>query len=640
MPATIKLIGRFTSVFFILLIGSLSTQAQQDSKIETLKRELNQLTDTSRVEMLLELAVEFERLSSDSMIWYAEKAKTLSIALEYDVGQFTALSHIGNAWADIGDFSKALDFFKNALALSEKIGDKKIQSNAFNRLGSIYRSLEDYPTAIDYYIKCLQIREEIGDTRGISVASGNIGYAYLKFGEEEEAEKYFDKMIEMALVLKDTIPIINGYLNFGLLYENSERYQQAIAAYEEGIRLAYLINDEYGLGIMFGNLGNVHSVLGDFDKSIEYLDKSFKIKEQGGRAVSIAYTEFHYQRSYFRAGKYNESIAKGKQILKMLENYPYSELSINALEYLEKAYVEKDNLPLAYKYRTEHDLIQDSIFNAEKSQQVSRLRTLYETEKSDRKIDEQEVEIQLLATTNTFQQRLTIAIASALLLAFGLIYFYRSNKFSLKSQKLQELFSQKLLGYQEEERQRISRDLHDSIGQSLVLIKNKVQLKKDEETSSLIAKTLEEVQLLSKQLHPVLLEKLGLTKSMTKLAEDLDNSTDIFVDSEIADVDGLFPIDQQLHIYRIMQEAISNMVKHADTVSARVSIEKSEKTITCSVIDRGKGFDLVEEPEKFQSLGMQTLKERTKILQGKLLIDSTKGKGTSIILSIDIPKAK
>lgn len=593
--------------------------------------------DSVYIELLLEMTFEYQRISLDSTLYFAEEAKNLSLETGYIPGHIKGLYYMGRVFSDQANYSQALACFNEALNLSELTDNDKLKSNALNGMGSVYRHLNDYPTAIDCYLQCLKIREEIEDLVGIGVVSGNLGFAYQKFDDMELAEKYLIKSLEIDKVLKDTFHYVTSAINLGLLYENTDKLEKATEIYSDGIKLAQIIKDDFGLAICLGNLGVVFSKKGDLETAVDMLNQSLILKEKINLGItSKAYVYYHFQTTYFRAEDYHKSIKNGLKVLSLLESRKTNELVRNAYEYLEKAHLKKGDFSKAYGYREARDVLQDSVFNAEKSLQVKRLQTLYETDKKDLMLDAQNKEIAFLAATNSYQTRLTWAVGVTLLFIFISAYLYRSKTFTARAKKLQERFSQQLLGYQEEERQRISRDLHDSIGQSLVLIKNKVQLENND-TSEMIGQTLEEVRNISKQLHPVLLEKLGLTLSIKKLIEDLDNNTDIFIESELANIDNIFSKEAELHIYRILQEAIGNMVKHAQTTSAAVNVEASGLTIKCSVIDHGKGFDLTQDPGKLQSLGMLTLKERTKILNGKLLIDSTKGKGTSIVLMINKP---
>ena len=159
----------------------------------------------------------------------------------------------------------------------------------------------------------------------------------------------------------------------------------------------------------------------------------------------------------------------------------------------------------------------------------------------------------------------------------------------------------------------------------------------DSSTADMVTKALEEVRSISKALHPATLDKIGLTASIEKQMEEIDGHSEIFFSEEIDNIDLIFPKDQELQIYRIFQEALSNLIKHSKTKSALIKIENQEHLIRLEITDYGVGFDLTQDIKSLQGLGMKTLRERTQLLGGKILIDSTRDKGTSIVLHINKP---
>ncbi|MEQ8713890.1 MAG: tetratricopeptide repeat protein, partial [Cyclobacteriaceae bacterium] len=404
----------------------------------------------------------------------------------YQPGLAQAWYYLGSGYILAGNYADALDSFNRCLSVSKQIENLKLQANAHNGLGRAYFYLGDFPSSIDNYLRCITLRETIKDSNGLAVASGNLGLAYQKFDDHDKAEFYLNQALEIHRSAKDTLNIITDLINLGVLYENSSRFETAVEAYEEGIMLAELFNDQVGVAIMTGNLGTVYSKQGNHDKAFELINRSIALKEKSGRPVSMAYARYHNQAANYRAGYYDQSIAEGEIVLSIVEEHPSTELEMNAYEFLDLAYAKKNDMSSAYSYKNKFENLKDSVFNIQKSEQVARLQTLYEKEKQDRVILQKESEIELLETETVYQTQLTISIVLGLLFLFGLIMLYRSNRFAMKSKRLQEKFSQQLLSYQEQERKRISRDLHDSVGQSLILIKNRVNLTDDADTSDLV----------------------------------------------------------------------------------------------------------------------------------------------------------
>lgn len=214
---------------------------------------------------------------------------------------------------------------------------------------------------------------------------------------------------------------------------------------------------------------------------------------------------------------------------------------------------------------------------------------------------------------------------TSLLLILGPHYYYRHR------QKKQEDFARNLLKGQEQERTRVARDLHDGVGQSLMLLAKRIGGKHDFENHQLAIQTLDELRSVSQGLHPSTLKRLGLTAAIQALVLNVDEFSDIFFTSEIAQIDGLTDEEASIHIYRIVQEALSNIVKHSQAKSAAIKIKRKEDAFTVEITDSGIGFNLTQKSGSSDSLGIQTLRERAKIVGAKLTLTSNE-KGTRLYL--------
>lgn len=219
-----------------------------------------------------------------------------------------------------------------------------------------------------------------------------------------------------------------------------------------------------------------------------------------------------------------------------------------------------------------------------------------------------------------------------LLFSFILIWQLHQSK---QKQKLQQQFSQDLIQSTEEERTRIAKELHDSVNQQLTLIKKQTQKLELDAISGMVNKTLEEVRSISRNLYPNILKQLGLTESIEQLLLDVDEQTELFITADIVNIDPYFNDKQALNLYRIIQEIIANVLKHAEAKSFLLEIIKVKNQIKIVAEDNGNGFD-INESKKNHSLGLKTLQERVQILNGELTIESELKKGTTTIITIFI----
>jgi len=234
-------------------------------------------------------------------------------------------------------------------------------------------------------------------------------------------------------------------------------------------------------------------------------------------------------------------------------------------------------------------------------------------------------------------------ILSGMMFIGILALIYRSRVAHLhKLADAQKEFSRKLIESQETERKRIASALHDSHGQNLLVISNELQ--RFQSTNSITEKDLDplletvkesidEIRDISYNLHPHQLDRLGLKKAIESMIQRLDQTTEIQFSSQIDEIDEVFQKELTINIFRIIQEALNNIVKHAGAQIATISIKKNRKKIYISVSDDGKGFDLKNTQN---GLGLINMEERVKLLGGKFTIKSHTGKGTSI--DIILPK--
>ncbi|MGB2868597.1 MAG: ATP-binding protein [Bacteroidota bacterium] len=208
--------------------------------------------------------------------------------------------------------------------------------------------------------------------------------------------------------------------------------------------------------------------------------------------------------------------------------------------------------------------------------------------------------------------------------------------------ELQNL-SREMLRVEEEERTRISREIHDEIGQALTAISLNLkklethgkpsEAKKIQTVENLIEKAFDFIHLFSRQIHPGMLEDLGLFPALRSFVRDFQKNTGMRVDLKLSGKTGLTSVEQKTALYRIVQESLTNVVKHSGTRAAVVTIKKSPKVITLEVADKGKGLEFPGRPEangRRHGLGILGMQERARQVGGRFMILSRPGKGTKV----------
>jgi signal transduction histidine kinase/ligand-binding sensor domain-containing protein len=218
-----------------------------------------------------------------------------------------------------------------------------------------------------------------------------------------------------------------------------------------------------------------------------------------------------------------------------------------------------------------------------------------------------------------------------------------------RRQQQHEAFTRQLIDSQEAERARIARELHDTLGQSLVLIKNQAQLglRQPEgkggaamtEISSMAAQAITEVKEIAYDLRPYQLDRLGLTRALEALAARVASSTGLPVNARLEKIDGVLPKDAEITLYRIVQESLNNIVKHAQATAIDVTIDRDDAAVRARIRDNGRGFDVTEVQRAQGGMGLAGMSERAAMLRATLNLVSSAGRGTTIAVTIPLPGA-
>jgi signal transduction histidine kinase len=291
--------------------------------------------------------------------------------------------------------------------------------------------------------------------------------------------------------------------------------------------------------------------------------------------------------------------------------------------------VAKKDYENAYLYAMERASIKDSLASMEMANAVIELDVKYQTEKKEQ---------QIAIHKNTIHNKnTTIALLLSILVGFGLItvalFLFQKQK-KLKREKDQtQLYTKQLLEKTEEERKRIASDLHDSVSHELLSLKNSLE-EKTEGTNKKIDAIINDIRSISRNLHPIMFDKVGLKSTINQMVERAQTINDFLVTAEIA-YEGTLPSSVELQIYRIIQEALSNIIKYADAVAAKITIIENKNNILIEIKDNGKGFDVQETLNNNHSFGLHNIIERSRAIGGesKIVSDSN---GT--IISIEIKK--
>ena len=567
-----------------------------------------------------------------------QNATTLNDAYLIALGTY----HLGKYHYAKKDIPKAIVALNSALDGFDKQVQKEDIAKSYYTLGSIYKSISDFEKALSYTFKSLRISEEISNDVHVGKSSTQIGSIYLITGDYKAADLNFQRVLQLQEKLHDDTGLVLTYLNLGALSQKQKLFEEALSYFYAGLRKVNNLSENgeiwQGLkddqAILLGNIGSTLRAKDDYKGSLEYLFKALKIKEELKRNVSTAHTYNDIAETYIKMQDYGKAkqfalegarLAKNESVSK--ERWAY--FLISKCEYA------LENYKSSYDNFQTYNILKDSIFTAEKASRFNEMQIQYDTEKRDYQIKAQEKDIVLLATKNRLKSQLLWFGGFGLLALFGLILALKSRAKIRENVKQKEQFTQGLIEAQENERTRVSKDLHDSVGQQLTFLKKKAQNLEQQELSDLAHVALEEVRSISRDLYPATLKQIGLTASIEQLLFDLDGETDMFFSVELEDINTSFDEKETLNFYRFIQESVNNVLKHSYAKTLIVNILKRDNCIEVLIKDNGKGFQMNKGIIQ-QSLGLKTMAERIRILKGSLSIKSKEQLGTTIFVNIPV----
>ncbi len=513
-----------------------------------------------------------------------------------------------------------------AIPLAEKAGDSILVANNYQNVALILMNVGDYEKADEYYSRAIlylshfPLAHEEKLTAFVNVAKNAI------FSRDfPEAKRHLDSARIHLDVIPHSLYAPAFYSSSGTYYRHQKQWDESVKNFDMGLQLA----SKYGDGRL------ASAIL--FEKYLLY-------KEMGDAPAAKATLLESYQ----------------------LESL--SSLSHNRMLHLkELAFIEAklENHAAAYQWLDEYVALSDSVFAAGSQLKIIELEERYRS-------IEQENEILKLKNENQQQQfilernKLILVLLIAVLLIILLLVFfgwriYQNKKRTIEQNEVlhqQELKSLKqkeqitvynaMLQGQEQERNRIARDLHDGLGGMLAGVKLKLSsiVSKEKNQNHLIQPDMEiykvihqldqsvdELRRIARNMMPESLIYMGLEPALSDLCKSL-HAAKTSVVFEAFNLRDTYEQALQITVYRIVQELLTNAIKHAAANSVMVQCSENENRLYVTVEDDGKGFDPALVDQK-NGIGLSNIKNRVNLLQGSVEISSRPGEGTTF--SIEIP---
>ncbi len=401
--------------FFLFSVFKLTAQ---DSKIDSLIKVVKEAgEDTIAVDALLELG---EKTNDDpnKKFLYLDKALKLSLKLDYKSGIGRSYLTIGVYYTTQSDFEQAVKCLDKASLIFKELDLKDMEVATLGNMGNVHCYLGDFEKGLECFLDALDVMYELGDKSWIATAKNNIGSVYIYLEEDSIALVYYKDALSIYKEIGDEIGMSLALGNLGNVYNSQNKHELAVKYYLKAVSLDEKTGNIQQLGINYTNLGTAYSDIQDNENAVKYIKKAVLVFENTGNknGLSIAYLTLSY---YYRD---NNDFLNAKKYLKL--SYKITK-EIGAKHTLMKVYEElayhdsiNGNFLSALENFKMYSALKDTIFKAEKSEQIAEMQIRFDTEQKEK---ENELLKEKNAGNELINQRkniLIIAVTGVLILMF------------------------------------------------------------------------------------------------------------------------------------------------------------------------------------------------------------------------------
>ncbi len=660
------------------------------SILEKAKTQFNSLGATREEMLALERKIQIYYNAS----LYEDAVVALNILLrhwqtEQDTSEITTnLNRLSICYEEMGQFQKSIDIARQGYELSLQIKDIEGAAMNLNNIGFVYRAWGESDKALATFIEARELAKEAERPDMEAVFYQNIGIVHNRAGRSVKALEAYFTSLAIFEAIGDEGGISDMLHNIGLVYKMNGEYAKSMTYYRRSVAYDLKIADTLDLNISYHNIGNAMAMLGDYDSAKLYLTKSYELAKssgqqcfngeagalgdlyyqldnpdsaefylqeemaailQCGNTAHLATTQYNLGVIYRDKGQTSKAATSFHESLQAALNYNQLDGQKNAALALYEWYKTTGNTTKALRYHELFQVAKDSLFNQENTRQLAWMEANYQlgnvTDSLNRKqVEEASIFSQKIQRQRD-QQRLIIIISVGLLFCMTLYYLYFRKQKELTHERA--LATEKSNGFNavmtatEEERKRIAKDLHDGVVQQMGAVQMALarvipalpdeQAEEVNNIKEMTAAAASETRELSHQMMPKVLIEMGLLPAIKEVIERTLILQNIKVNFEDFGLQERYPNSIEIAIYRIFQELVNNIVKHANATEVNVQLIQNGNRLILIVEDDGQGMGT----GVGSGIGLQNIQSRLSTIDGK--VDYSSGPSSGTVATIVIP---
>lgn len=608
------------------------------------------------VEKDIQLFSGYLSTNSDSAYHYINRAYKKSLALKNDSLIARSLYNLGYYHYLKKNTVESKRHLIKALGYSKKSKFHKISALSYNQLGTIAFDENQFEVALSRYLKALEIADKNKIAESKSRVLINLGNLYLRQKDTLKSLSYYNENISNAEKHLLYNELIKGYMNCAVLFSEKD-VQKSIKYYNKALTLSQQSKDlysEFNLHINLSELYLSSNNKSDLLKVYNHLSSAKKIQQLLNDTSLLFYLNFNFG-GYFRKEKqYEKALTYYQLALHQSNKNVNSDQLLNLYKTISETYFLKEDFKNALVFKNKQYKLSDSIFTEKKNRDFNEIQTKYQ-------VDKKNLKIQLLTKEKIIEKdrrKWTFVVGLLIITALLLALFFFKNR--IKTQKIildkeneihkqevvrleQEKELKRIVGLvegQDQERNRVAKEIHDGIGGALAGIKlelsqcnSELKSEKIDVVVSKMSKAFSDLRLISHNLSLNSLKDKNLENLIIDLKNEYENRDEFQVEVVVFPPNSINKIKESAkhQIYRVIQELLSNVSKHAKAKTVFLNFTMHDDFFNIIVEDDGSGFN----SDDRKGIGLSNIAERLSSVEAVYTIESCIGKGT--VVTIDIP---
>lgn len=607
--------------------------------------------DTSKVLLYIEIGNTYELDNPSKAGEYYLLAGTLSKRLHYKKGMIKFIANYTGILNVKGDFDSALILNKQSLQIARELNDKLYIAKTSANVGNSYNYLSEYDSAIYYYETAGKYFEEMKNNYLLARMYEMEQLVYQNMSQYKKALQYGKLAVNELRISGDSVDLGRCLLNLANSYQSNDFPDSALSCYTEALAIAQKTNYVQGEVASLLGIGNIYYHRNDADQMKPYFEKALAIAQLSDDPQSHLIAARGMALYYLLKNEFDKAKTYCTASIKIADSVGTKYDKYASMHVLSSILYAQHDIVAAEKVRKEMQVIENEIRGDELQQKTISIEKKFETEKKETQIKLQQAQLKQKNIINY------ILFGSALSLLLIALLSYRNyrNKQKLQQQKINELETEKqltateaILKGEEKERSRLAQDLHDGLGGMLSGIKYSLSNMKEnlimtpanaqafEHSIGMLDNSINEMRRVAHNLMPETLLKFGLDDAIRDFCSEMQLNSMLQVHYQSVGLKNI-AIDQSLAVtvYRVTQELLNNIIKHAGATQAMVQVGATEDQLVITVEDNGKGI-ADEAIKTAQGIGWKNINSRVQYHKGSINIQSQTDKGTSVFIEFPL----